>query len=71
MPPTKLTVHPYLVYQHTGVLAAKEVGLLVELAQEPNHFVVDLAADHYAEHLMSTPSPRWNCSNTMPRRSRV
>ena len=50
--PTKLVVRPYLIYQHTGVLPAQEVGLLLELAQEPNHIVADLALDQYAEHLL-------------------
>jgi len=50
--PAKLVVRPYIIYQHSGVLAAKEVGLLVELAEEPSSFVADLAADHYAEHLI-------------------
>jgi hypothetical protein len=50
--PTALVVRPYLIYQGTGVLPAKEAGLLVELAQEPNLFVADLAADQYAHNLI-------------------
>ncbi len=50
--PTRLVVRPYLIYQASGDLAAKEVDLLVELAQEPNHFAADVAADHYAQHLI-------------------
>jgi hypothetical protein len=50
--PTRLAVHPYLIYQANGELAAKELDLLVELAQEPNHFAADVATDHYAQHLI-------------------
>ncbi|MGO9658499.1 MAG: carboxypeptidase-like regulatory domain-containing protein [Acidimicrobiales bacterium] len=50
--PTTLTVVPYLIYQHTGELPAKEVQLLVDMVQEPNQIVADLASDHYAHHLI-------------------
>ncbi len=52
--PARLVVRPYLIYQHTGTLAAPEVGLLVEFAQEPNTIVADMALDNYAEHLLKS-----------------
>jgi hypothetical protein len=51
-PSTTLTVQPHIIYQHTGVLPGAEVALLVKFAQEPNHFVADVALDQYAEHLL-------------------
>ena len=50
--PMTLTAQPYVIYQHTGQLGAKEVALLVKLAQEPDLIVFELAADHYAETLI-------------------
>jgi hypothetical protein len=45
-------VQPYIIYQHTGVLPSQEVALLVELAQEPNHFAEDVAVNHGAQFLI-------------------
>jgi hypothetical protein len=50
--PTTLVVRPYPIYQQSGLLPAADVNLLVELAQEPNHFVADLALDQSAERLI-------------------